>query len=52
LFDYWITLHDTSLFPAYYRAILVSRSYPGYSIQMLWADGESDAFEMTPIGST
>ncbi len=44
LYDNWITLDDP--YPAYYKQILLSRSYEGYLVKVLWIDGESYAFEM------
>ena len=55
LYDSYYTVIDPSslqLYPEYYREILISHSYPGYTIETLWVDGESYAFKMTPVATT
>jgi len=39
-------------YPPYYREILLSRTYQGYQIEMLWVDGESYAVRMTKSAVT
>jgi len=49
LYDDWYTI-EVPLFmgsyPQFYAEILTSREYPGYSVETLWADGESYALKM------
>jgi hypothetical protein len=55
LYDSYYTVIDPSslqLYPEYYREILISHLYPGYTIETLWVDGESYAFKMTPVAAT
>jgi hypothetical protein len=51
LYDDWFTLAIPSFansYPEFYTNILLSRQYPGYSVETLWVDGESYALKMTP----
>jgi len=50
LYDDWVTIQVPSMidaYPPFYSEILRSRQYPGYSVEMLWIDGESYALKMT-----
>jgi len=54
LYDDWLTIKVPSMlnaYPAYYRQILVSRSYSGYVVETLWVDGESYAIRMVKSGA-
>ena len=49
LYDDWLTIKVPSMlnvYPAYYKQILISRSYPGYTVETIWIDGESYAIRM------
>ena len=56
LYDDWYTIKDpaTLFYPAYYRNTVLTASYPGYTLTLLWADEESYAFMMmkTQPGTT
>jgi len=52
LYDDFFTINSPSMlnvYPEYYRQILTSRNYPGYTVETLWVDGESYAIKMTKI---
>jgi hypothetical protein len=53
LYDDWYTIKDPSalFYPTYYRNMVLTGSYPGYALTLLWADQESYAFTMTKISS-
>jgi hypothetical protein len=52
LYDSWVTILDPSFLTAcecyasYYQSIVLSHSYGNWTIQRLWADGESFALQM------
>jgi len=55
LYDDYFTIKVPAMlsaYPAYYQQILVSRSYPGYSVEAIWIDSESYAIRMTKSAST
>ncbi len=49
LYDDWYTVQDPSIagvYPPYYWAILHSQSYHDFTVQPLWTDSESYAFQL------
>jgi hypothetical protein len=45
LYDYGIPINCPE-YPEYYKEILTSFKFPGYSIEVLWIDEESYALKM------
>jgi hypothetical protein len=49
LYDDWVTIKIPSwidAYPEFYSQILRSKQYPGYTLEILWVDGESYALSM------
>jgi len=55
LYDDWYTIKDPTIayaYPLYYRNILLTRTYPGFNLEVLWIDGESYAMKMVKTNAS